>query len=590
MFLRSTKRKKNGKEHRYWSVVENQRVGSGRSVQRTVLYLGEINDSQQAQWCRAIETLDEGGERQTYLFPEDRESPGELDGQALHLRLNELELSRPRQFGGCWLALQLWDWLEFDRFWAPRLKPSRKGTDWLRVLKVLTAYRLLDPGSEWRLHREWFTRSAMAELLGGDARLGAKNTLYRCHDKLLAHRDEFFSFLRGRWEHLFEATFDVVLYDVTSTYFESDPAGLPKGGIRQFGYSRDKRSDCVQVLVAMVVDPDGLPLGYRVWPGNRLDHQTLKEVLEWTDKLHGTRRRVWVMDRGVPTEATLEWMREHDTAYLVGTPKGRLTRYEQKFLEKPWEEVRGDMRVKLLEDDGEHYVLARSQSREAKERGMRLRRLRKLRDTLVFIDSQIERGTINRDKLLMKLGGAKKAAGRAYGLFTIEVPKEDGKLSEFSWSVNREKWRKARRKEGRYLLRTNQLSGTGPELWEQYIRLVRIEESFRNLKGDLGMRPLYHQNEDRIEAHIFICFLAYCLHVALEKRMKPKAPGLTPRSMISQLSGIQMLDVTIPATDGNILKMRRHTKPDKSQALCLAQLGWNLPPQPPPEIKAVVKT
>lgn len=597
MFLRSTKRKKDGKEHRYWSVVENQRIGPKRSVQRTVLYLGEINDAQREQWCRAINTLDEGESRQLHLFAEDGTVPEALETNSIRLRLGGLELTRPRQWGGCWLALQLWEWLEFDAFWAPRLKAGRKGTKWLDVLKVLACYRLLSPGSEWRLHREWFARSAMADLLDGDARLAAKNTLYRCHDRLLEHRDDFFAFLRGRWEELFEATFDVVLYDVTSTYFESDPNGIPEGDKRRFGYSRDKRSDCVQVLIALVVNPNGLPLGYRVWPGNRLDHQTLQEVLEWTETLHGKRRRVWVMDRGIPTEATLEWMRANDTAYLVGTPKGRLTRYESDFLEKSWTQVRSDMRVKLLESDGEHYVLARSGRREKKERSMRMRRLKKLRTELVTITDRIGRGSITRDQLLMKLGAAKKAAGRAYKLFAIDVPAADQALAEFAWRIDQDRWRQAMRREGRYLLRTNQLPSEdghdGAELWRQYIRLVRIEESFRNLKGDLGIRPVYHQLESRIEAHIFISFIAYCMHVALEHRMAPKAPGLSPRSLIAQLSGIQMLDVMIPTTDGRTLRMRRHTKPDKFQALCIDQLGWSLPKQPPPEISAepvVVKT
>ena len=586
MFLRATQRKKDGKLHRYWSIVENRRIPPRRVIQKTLLYLGEINDAQQKQWCRAITAVDENETKELYLFPEDREVPCELESQSVKLSLSRLELSRPRQWGGCWLALELWDWLKFDEFWAPRLLPSRKGTNWLSVLKTLSAYRLLSPGSEWRLHREWFDRSAMADLLEENFSIAAKNTLYRCHDLLLAHQEAFFGFLRTRWEDLFEASFDVVLYDVTSTYFESNPQGLPEDTDRRFGYSRDKRSDCVQVLIALVVNPDGLPLGYKVWPGNTLDHQTLQQTLEWTEGLHGKLRRIWVMDRGIPTEATLEWMRENDTAYLVGTPKGRLSRYEEAFADKPWHEVREGVQVKLHEADGERYVLARSKKREQKEAGMRLRRLKKLRDELVFITGQISRGTITRDRLLMKLGAAKKAAGRAYGLLELTVPGTDEPLGNFRWRINREKLRKARRREGRYLLRTNQTDAADAELWNQYIRLVRIEESFRNLKSDLGIRPIYHQDDERIKAHIFISFIAYCLHVALEMKMKPLASGLTSRSLISQLSGIMMLNVSIPIDDGRTLKMARYTKPEKAQQLCLAQLGMQLPDQPPPEIKS----
>jgi transposase len=564
--------------------VENRRVASRRVVQKTLLYLGEISDAQRVQWCHAIEMVEDGQSRQGHLFADDRPVPEGLLEPTIQIKLSQLQLSRPRQWGGCWLGLQLWNWLAFDTFWAPRLRPSRKGTRWLNVLKTLVIYRLLDPGSEWRLHREWFDRSAMADLLGESFALAAKDTLYRCHDRLLEHQEAFFGFLRGRWEALFDAQFDVVLYDLTSTYFESDSAGLPPGTKRRFGYSRDKRSDCVQVVIALIVNPDGLPLGYKVWPRNTLDLQTLQATVEWTDSLHGKLRRVWVMDRGIPTEATLSWMREHDTAYLVGTPKGRLSRYEKRFLEQDWASVRDGVNVKLLEEEGESYVLAKSRARSHKEGGIRRRKIRKLFIELRLLDARIARGTVSRDELLMKLGAARKAAGKAYKLVQVEVPDPEVELCGFSWRLDRDRLRQTLRREGCYLLRTNQLDAAGEDLWKHYIRLVRIEESFRNLKGDLGIRPIYHKEDERIEAHIFISFMAYCLHVALEMRMKPRASGLSSRSMMSQLSGIQMLDIEVPTTDGRNLRMRRYTKPDKAQQLCLAQLDLQLPEQPPPEI------
>jgi hypothetical protein len=290
MFLRSKTRKKDGKEHRYWSVVENRRVADGRVVQRHVLYLGEINDAQHAAWCRSIRVFDEdrSAAAQVALFPEDRVAPP-LACEVVQVKLSGLQLRCPRQWGACWLACQLWELLELDAFWQPRLRPSRKGTRWLNVLKTLVAYRLIDPGSEWRLHRSWYGRSAMGDLLGEDFAIAHSDTLYRCLDKLLAHKQALFSHLQGRWRALFEARCEVLLYDLTSTYFECDP---PESGKRTFGYSRDKRPDCVQVVIALVVTPDGFPLAYEVLPGNTRDKQTLTDFLAKIERQYGKAERV----------------------------------------------------------------------------------------------------------------------------------------------------------------------------------------------------------------------------------------------------------------------------------------------------------
>ena len=308
--------------------------------------------------------------------------------------------------GACWLALKLWEQLDLDRFWQERLPTSRQGTKWLEVLKTQVCYQLIDPGSEWRLHRHWYAHSAMRDLLGSAARVLSDDTLYRCLDKLLAHKRAFFSFLRQRWEVLFQARFDILLYDLTSTYFESDP---PFAGKRQFGYSRDKRSDCVQVVIALVVTPQGFPLAYEVMPGNTSDKTTLKDFLSKIEAQYGRCDRVWIMDRGIPTEETLEQMRtaEPPVHYLVGTPKGRLSKFERKFLKLPWQTVRPSVDVKLLAQDNELYVLARSHPRTLKERAMRRRRLKKLWRRL----HELQQQTLTRDQLLLKLGAAKKEAG-----------------------------------------------------------------------------------------------------------------------------------------------------------------------------------
>jgi hypothetical protein len=588
MFLRSKTRNKDGKIHRYWSVVENRRVADGRVVQRQVLYLGEINDAQRAAWCRCIEVFDEDRAQaaQMALFPEDRLAP-ELACEVVQVRLDALTLRHPRQWGACWLACTLWDLLELDSFWLPRLLPSRKGTRWLNVLKVLTAYRLIDPGSEWRLHRQWYDRSAMGDLLGEDFSVAKSDTLYRCLDKLLMHKDALCSYLRSRWVALFDARFEVLLYDLTSTYFECDP---PDSGKRRFGYSRDKRFDCVQVVIALIVTPQGFPLAYEVLPGNTLDKQTLADFLGKIEALYGKAERVWVMDRGIPTEATLAVMRESTPPvhYLVGTPKGRLTKLEKAFLGKPWEQVRDEVEVKLLAQDGETYVLASSTRRRLKERAMRQRRLRRLCKRLHELQAQAP----TRDQLLIKIGAAKKEAGRAFSLVKICLPDRDEAVTPetFTFSLDRKKLRQVRRREGRYLLRSNLVDEDPAKLWAYYIQLTEVEQAFKELKGDLGIRPIYHQHDARIEAHIFLAFLAYCLLVTLKARLRPLAPRLTPRAAIENLAAIQMGDVHLPTTDGRHLVLSRYTQPEPEQQILLDQLRLELPPQPPPRISAATET
>lgn len=582
MFLRAKIRRKDGKDHRSWSIVENRRSAGGRVVQRHVLYLGEINDSQKAVWCKTIDALEHGRPlpRQVALFPEDREAPS-LDCDVVQVRLSGLQLQRPRQWGACWLALSLWDQLQLDDFWADRLPPSRQGTRWLNVLKTLVAYQLIAPGSEWRLHRQWYAQSAMGDLLGEEFGLVQPDKLYRCLDKLAEHKEELFAFLQRRWRALFQADFEVLLYDLTSTYFECEP---PEDGKRKFGHSRDKRSDCVQVVIALIVTPDGFPLAYEVLPGNTSDKTTLRDFLKKIETRYGKAKRTWVMDRGIPTEEVLAEMRAAagPISYLVGTPRGRLTRLEKAFLGKPWENVRDSVQVKLAEQDGELYVLARSKGRADKEQAMRRRQLKKLIKRL----RELQQQTLTRDQLLLKLGAAKKEAGKAYNILDIQIPGKDQEVTSdtFTFTLNRSKLRKARRREGSYLLRSN-MSGDDPaKLWEFYLQLVEVEQAFKELKGDLSIRPIYHQHDERIEAHIFIAFLAYCLQVTLKKRLRALAPGLTPRAAIETMAAMQMVDVHLPTTDGRTLVLSRYTEPEPGQRLLIQQLKLSLPAQSPPKI------
>ena len=583
MFLRFNRRFKDGKEHRYWNVVENKRCGGGKVVQRQVLYLGEINDGQREAWCDLIEAFDEGSQRhrQLALFSADRAVPAFAEGYGVQVRLEAMELHRPRQWGACWLACRLYAQLGLDGFFAARLANSRKGTKWWQILQTLVCYRLIDPGSEWRLHRQWFEQSAMGDLLGADYGLVEIHALYRCLDKLLEHKTALFDHLHRRWQDLFGIRFEVLLYDLTSTYFESSQPD-DEDDKRRYGYSRDKRSDCVQVVIALIVTPDGFPLGYEVLPGNTADCTTLRGALQRIEAQYGKAQRIWVMDRGIPTEEVLAEMRTADppVSYLVGTPKGRLSKLEKALLERPWQDVRQGVEVKLLPQDQEMYVLAQSRARIHKERAMRRRKLKWLWARLKQIAAMEK---LSRKEMLMKLGAARANARAAWRLLDVEVAERG---ATFTFALNRDRLRQVRRREGRYLLRTNLCDEDPTKLWKFYIQLVEIEAAFKNLKDDLQLRPLHHQLEHRIEAHIFVAFLAYCLHVTLRAQLKPLAPGLTPRAVLDKLAAIQMLDVHFPTTDGRTLILSRFTEPNADQKLLLKQLKLDLPSQPAPRITA----
>lgn len=586
MFLRCSTRKKDGKEHRYYSIVENKRVADGRVVQRHVLYLGEINTSQELAWRKSIEVFEDGQEQPSTLalFPEDRCEAVIPDESVVRVRLSELRLCGARQWGACWLVVKLWRELELDRFWSERLSPSRKGTRWDQVLLVLVAYRLIAPGSEWRLHRQWFGASALGDLLGADFSLAESHKLYTCHDFLLKHKQALFDHLVGRWRDLFNASFEVLLYDLTSTYFESEPP-LAEEDKRRFGYSRDKRSDCVQVVIALIVTPQGFPLAYEVLAGNTSDKTTLREFLQKIEKQYGKAERIWLMDRGIPTEKVLAEMRQAEPPikYLVGTPKGRLTRLEKALVDKPWHSARPGVKVKLLAQESELYVLAESRDRVAKERSMRRRQLKWLWVRL----KQLCAMTLRREDLLMKLGAAKQKAPSAWRLIEIEVAEYK---ASFTYRLHREKLRRARRREGRYLLRTNLTESDPAKLWSLYLQLVAVEEAFKNLKGDLAVRPIFHQKENRVEAHLFVSFLAYCLHVTLGQRLRTLAPGLTPRSVLEKFAAVQMIDIHLPTTDGREIILNRTTQPEPELRLLLDKLRLELPPQSPPKISATQAT
>jgi len=521
VFLRSTNRKKDGKDHRYFSIVENQRISASKTVQRTVLYLGEINDQQQTSWRKTLSVFDED--------------------------------------------------------------EGREGVSWEKVLRLLVVNRLLEPGSEFRVHRHWFVESAMDALLEEGFAVAEKDRLYRCLDRILEHKQELFVWLKQKWAELFQADFEVLLYDLTSTYFEGE---MEENAKAKRGYSRDSRPDCLQVVIALVVTPDGFPLAYEVMDGNTSEQKTLRVFLDHIEKTYGRARRVWVMDRGIPTEAMLAEMRQPDRqiAYLVGTPRGRVNQHEKKWLDLPWQKVRDSVQVKLYEHDGELYVLARSDGRQAKEMAMRRKRLARLLRKL----RAMRRSLPSRDQLLLRIGAAKKEAGRAFSFVKVRVPLANETVTRqtFSFRVDKEKLQKAQQRDGHYLLRSNLTAEDPAVLWTRYTQLTQIEAVFRSLKTDLGIRPIYHRLERRVDAHILVAFLAYCLQVTLKNRLQIHAPGLTPTAVLEKLGTIQMIDVWIPTQDGRWLILPRYTQPAQDVKVLLDEIRLALPSQPPPRITA----
>ena len=582
MFLRATKRFKDGKVHLYWSMVENVRVGR-RVFQRRALYLGELNDSQRAEWQRAVEALgDDGKVRQLKLFPEDR-APETDDGQVVRIRMDRLTVRNARNWGEVWLGTELWDRLGLDGFWRVRLPPSRKGTDWLAILKAIVMYRLTDPGSELAMHANWLANTAVEELVGPGALTGL-STLYSCLDRVmwpsgewkkpraerrpeLSFKDALFLFLRERWAGLFGSTCDVVLFDLTSTYFEVDGVKALDSDLQRYGYSRDKRGDCLQVVIALVLTPDGFPLAYEVLPGNASDKETQMPFIRKLEGKYGKIGNLWLMDRAA------------------------------------WEEVQKGISVKVARADGEDgrpgdtVVLTRSEARSLKETSMRVKRIRGAMRALFAIDRRIGRAKwrksgpsrqkLTRDELISRLAVAESRAGRAWKMISLTIPKADEEVTPetFRWRLDWERIREARAKdEGTYLLRTNLEECDPKTLWRKYMIQGEIEYAFRELKGDLGLRPVYHQLEDRIEAHIFTSFMALCLLTTLRALAREHAPGLTPRQIIEKMKTVKMVDVVMPTTDGRVVTLPRYVEPKEDVALLLGALGLTLPAQPPPKI------
>ncbi len=627
MFLRATKRFKDGKAHCYWSLVESVRVGR-RVFQRQALYLGELNDSQRAEWQRTVEAFDENGKpQQMKLFPENR-APGTDDDSVVRIRTDRLVVKNLRNWGEVWLGTVLWDKLGLDDFWKARLSSSRKGTDWLSIMKAIVLYRFTDPGSELRMHSNWMANTAIEELIGSGALTG-RSTLYSCLDRVIwpsdewrkpraerrnSFKDELFHYLRDRWAGLFGSTCDVVLFDLTSTYFEVDGTKALESELQRYGYSRDKRGDCLQVVVALVLTPDGFPLAYEVMPGNTNDRETQMPFIKRLEAKYGRIGSLWLMDRGVPTEKTLKAMREGGYKYLVGAPRGHLKVLGDRLAKAEWQNVQDGISVKVArldseagtsasgtagESSGDTFVLTRSTARSLKETSMRVKKLRGAMKTLFAVDERIGRvrwrkagpvkRELSRDELLKRLAVAEAKAGRAWKMISITLPKEGQKVTPetFHWHLDWDRIDEARANdEGTYLLRTNLPECDPKTLWKRYMIQGEIEYAFRELKNDLGLRPVYHQLDDRIEAHVFTAFMALCLFQTLRAIARERAPGLTPRQIVEKFRTVKMVDVVMPTTDHRIVTLPRYIEPKKDVAILLDRLGLTLPEQPPPKVSA----
>jgi transposase len=575
MFLRPNHRHKDGKEHVYWSLVETVRTPDGPR-QRTLCYLGELNHSAQARWLKTLEVFNEQGEcRQLKLFPSEVEPP-ENDAQVARVLVRKVRFERVRQFGQCFLGWQLWQRLQLDRLWEEQLDGEVAEVPWSRVAAVLAINRLCAPGSELGIEERWYPATALEEMLRIPAGTINHTRLYRCLDRLIPHKAEMERHLKQRYGELFAAEFDVLLYDLTSSYVEGEAGKNP---LMQRGYSRDHRPDCKQVVIALIVNVEGFPLSYETLDGDRSDVTTLEVLMRMVERKYGRARRVWVFDRGIVSEANLEALRRRGGQYLVGTPRSKLKEFEKALLEGDWKQIQDEVEVKLvsLPDTTETYVLCRSSSRREKEKAIRRRFSQRLEQALGRLHQRIAQGRLkDPTKIQQALARLRVGHSRVADLYQVRLVEREGTV-QLEWQLMEERlaWRETR--EGAYLLRTNLSGESAGELWKKYIQLTEAEAAFRALKSALLIRPLFHQLERRVKAHILVAFLGYALWVTLKHLLQRKDSRLSPAQALALLSTLQSADIVLPTTDGREIRLRRVSAPDPKQQQLLDQLGLIVP-------------
>jgi transposase len=581
MFLKRRTRNKDGKTHVYYSVCESVRISRNRTIQRQILHLGELNTTQVDSWQQTLRVLHEDGQSEQLRLFSDREASAPKADDVVEVKLSSFAVKSPRRFGDCWTACQLWAELGLDEFWKNALADCPGDIPWEKVLELLVVNRLLAPRSELFVHEKWFPQTAMDILLETDARVADKDRLYRCLDRLVDHKAALEQHLAKRWKDLFGATFDLLLYDLTSTYVEGEAAAVPDA---KRGYSRDHRPDCKQLVLALIVTPEGFPLTYEVFAGNRLDRSTLEEILSAVENKFGKARRLWVFDRGIVSEDNLELLRQREAHYLVGTPKHQLKNYEEQLLKGDWKTISSEVQVQLIPQEDEVYVLCRSNGRVEKERAMRRRWLRKLIGDLRKLRNRVRAGQLKQPELIQRsIGRLQERHPQAWRWLKWELnDTEQGLVLEWDW--DREKFKQGTLAEGAYLLRAHWTEKDPAKLWQTYVQLTEAEAAFRTLKSEVKVRPIWHWVEKRVEAHIMVAFLGYCLWVYLKKRAQRAASSLTPWQILDQLARIVLVEVWFELRDGRRMCLPRITQPEPAQSILLQQLNWALPEQPPPRI------
>jgi transposase len=589
MFLRPNHRSKDGKEHTYWSLVESVRTPDGPR-QRTLCHLGELNGSDQVRWLRTVEVFNEQGEaQQLKLFPSHVKPPAD-DPQVARVLVHRVRLERTRQFGACYLGLELWKRLELDRFFERALDDGPADVPWSRVAALLAINRLCAPGSELALEQRWYPSTALDDLLGIEEGKVNDTRLYRCLDRLLPHKAKLEQHLKDRYGALFGAEFDLLLYDLTSTYVEG---AAEKNPMLRRGYSRDHRADCEQMVIALIVNQEGFPFSYETFAGNRADVSTMETILRMVERKYGKARRIWVMDRGIVSEENLAAIRKRGGQYLVGTPRSQLKRFEAELLQDDWTQVRPAVEVKTvaLPQGEETYILCRTAGRKEKEKAIRRRFSASMEKALKGLEKAIQLGRLKeRNRMERRLGKIQARHPSVSDLYEVDL-RDTAEGVRLFWQIkeDRKNWRESR--EGAYLLRTNLQAGTAEDLWSKYMQLTEAEACFRVLKSELSVRPLFHQLEPRVKAHVLVAFLGYALWVTLKHLLQRQATvvpapaanrvnnaqPLSPMRALSLLSTLQSADIVLPTTDGRDIRLRRITEPTTEQKSLLQQLGLTLP-------------
>jgi transposase len=588
MFLRPNHRGKDGKDHTYWSLVETVRTADGPR-QKTLCYLGELNSSAQARWLTTVEVFNDQGEaQQLKLFPSHVAPPAD-DPQVARVLLNKVRLERTRQFGSCFLGLEVWKRLQLDRFFEQAVDREPADVPWSRVAALLAINRLCAPGSELAIEQRWYPTTALDDLLEIEEGKINDTRLYRCLDRILPHKTKLERHLKDRYGALFGAEFDVLLYDLTSTYVEG---AAEKNPMVRRGYSRDHRPDCEQLVIALIVNNEGFPFSYETFDGNRADVSTMETILRMVERKYGKARRIWVFDRGIVSEENLAAIRKRDGQYLTGTPRSQMKQFEAELLKKDWTRVRPEVEVKkvTIPQGEETYILCRTAGRKEKERAIRSRFSNSMDTALKGLEKAIATGRLkDRYKMERRLGKIQARHPQVNDLYDLEL-RDTAEGVRLFWQIkeDRKNWRESR--EGAYLLRTNLKADTAEELWSKYMQLTEAEASFRALKSELSIRPLFHQLEPRVKAHVMVAFLGYALWVTLKHLLKrrpavtkPSASGvdnaqpISPMRAIALLSTLQSADIVLPTTDSREIRLRRITEPTAEQKSLLRQLGICLP-------------